>query len=684
MRGLCFAWFSGAILVVFGVVGCSGDDFGVDGHDAGGGAASGTGGNGPTGGAAGTGGQAGASGGGSAGVSGTGGDAGAAGVGGTAGLGGDGGAGGDAGSACPSGFADCDDDPSNGCETSVDSDLDHCGFCDNVCVAVNGDSSCVEGSCKLDCYDGFADCDGIEATGCEQDVYSDLAHCGDCDKLCTIQGGGDAACSGGVCGVSCAEGIADCDGNAANGCETDVYGDPSNCSGCDIECSSVNGTATCSAGACAIACASGFGDCDGKVSTGCETNTKTDPSHCGSCSTACSNVNGTPQCTNSQCSTVCDVGFGDCDNSVLNGCETNTNTSALHCGQCNMACVVYPNATAPCTGGACEMVCKAGFENCNQTTTDGCEATLATDMYHCGACDHSCLGGTCVGGKCQPIEIATAQDKPWGIALTDTQVYWTNQGTTGLSGTVRVRLKSGGTISTIASSQADPRGIAASTAFVLWANHGIGATAGNISRIDYGSGSTTPSVWVSNQASAYDVFITSAAYWTRDAASGSVESQKLGVTTGVTVAVNQASPGGVVVGADAYVYWTYSNGIRRGKPNSTYETIVTTTDTPVFVAVDDTNVYWTSTGATYRAAKQAGATAQVLSTSGSGGRGIVVEAGQVYWCGADAIWKVPVTGGAAVQLATNLQNPWDIAVDDQFVYWTENVSSGKVRKVVKQ
>ncbi|PKN44222.1 MAG: hypothetical protein CVU63_10960, partial [Deltaproteobacteria bacterium HGW-Deltaproteobacteria-20] len=172
MRGSCFAWFSGAILVVFGVVGCSGDDFGVDGDDAGGGAASGTGGNGPTGGAAGTGGQAGASGGGNAGASGTGGEAGAAG--GTAGLGGDGG--GDAGSTCPSGLADCDDDPSNGCETSVDSDLEHCGFCDNVCVAVNGDPSCVQGTCKLDCHDGFADCDGIEATGCEQDVYSDLAH----------------------------------------------------------------------------------------------------------------------------------------------------------------------------------------------------------------------------------------------------------------------------------------------------------------------------------------------------------------------------------------------------------------------------------------------------------------------------------------------------------------------------
>jgi hypothetical protein len=202
----------------------------------------------------------------------------------------------------------------------------------------------------------------------------------------------------------------------------------------------------------------------------------------------------------------------------------------------------------------------------------------------------------------------------------------------------------GGTASTIASSQADPRGIGASAERVVWANHGIGATVGNISRIDYSSGSTTAVVWTSNQSSAYDLLITtSGAYWSRDAANGSVETRKHGVATGLTVAVDQASPGGIALDTDATVYWTYSNGIRMGRPSLPYETIATTTDTPAFVALDATNVYWTSTGATYR-----------------------------------------VTGGTAIQLATSLQSPRDIAVDDQFVYWTENVASGKVRKVVKQ
>src|SRR5690349_7067990 len=31
---------------------------------------------------------------------------------------------------------------------------------------------------------------------------------------------------------------------------------------------------------------------------------------------------------------------------------------------------------------------------------------VATNPKHCGACFHDCLGGQCVGGACQPIQLA--------------------------------------------------------------------------------------------------------------------------------------------------------------------------------------------------------------------------------------------------------------------------------------
>ncbi len=68
---------------------------------------------------------------------------------------------------------------------------------------------------------------------------------------------------------------------------------------------------------------------------------------------------------------------------------------------------------------------------------------------------------------------------------------------------------------------------------------------------------------------------------------------------------------------------------------------------------------------------------------GDQGRGIAVDAEHVYWCAQSAIWRVPLAGGKAVKLAQDQQNRWEIAVDGSFVYWTENVDSGAVRKVAK-
>src|SRR5207247_478165 len=136
-----------------------------------------------------------------------------------------------------------------------------------------------------------------------------------------------------------------------------------------------NGTPTCTAGSCGIACNVGYGDCDGILSNGCESNLNTNSAHCGTCITACpSYPNSTPTCTAGACGVACNGGYGDCDGIASTGCETNLNTNATHCGTCPTVCPSYPNSSPTCAAGACGIACSAGFGDCDGMAGTGCEA----------------------------------------------------------------------------------------------------------------------------------------------------------------------------------------------------------------------------------------------------------------------------------------------------------------------
>jgi hypothetical protein len=327
------------------------------------------------------------------------------------------------------------------------------------------------------------------------------------------------------------------------------------------------------------------------------------------------------------------------------------------------------------------MTCNTGWQDCNNAKNDGCEIDLKTDPLNCGACWHSCWGAACVDGKCQPIDVATSQDRPTGIALNDTSIFWATQGTTGATGTLRMRSKTGSSTVTIASGLAAAQGVSANSTTVAWANAGVGTVTGSIQYADLTAAGNPVSTSASSQTGAFGVFLLSGSVtWTRNS---DVFAKKLAVATINTVASSQPTPLGITQD-DSFIYWATGAGIRRGGVSKPVEVVVSTSSAAWDVAVDDSHVYWTSTVSTFRAPKTAFATAQDLSQGvGSQGRGIAVHDGIVYWCAQSSIWKVPAGGGTAIEIAKNLQNPWEIAVDGTFVYWTENVSAGSVRKVAK-
>src|SRR5439155_977554 len=139
---------------------------------------------------------------------------------------------------CLPGFQDCDANPMNGCEASLNNDNNNCGGCGKRCMLANAMPICLVGMCSISsCNNGYKNCDGNIANGCETNVASDLNNCGGCGKVCMGMGqNAVAACVNGACSLSCNPGYGNCDGNLGNGCELDVRADPKNCGGCGIAC----------------------------------------------------------------------------------------------------------------------------------------------------------------------------------------------------------------------------------------------------------------------------------------------------------------------------------------------------------------------------------------------------------------------------------------------------------------
>jgi hypothetical protein len=307
---------------------------------------------------------------------------------------------------CAAGFGNCDNDPANGCEANLNSTVSACGACGRACNLPNATAACASGACVVaQCNAGFGDCDGNPANGCETSLAGSVSHCGRCGNACPSING-TATCAMGACALACNAGFGNCDGNPANGCETNLATTASSCGMCGRACALPNATAGCASGQCTVAsCAAGFGNCDNNAANGCETNLSTTVSACGACGRACSLANATPVCMGGQCAVgSCTTGFGNCDGNPANGCEVNLNTTPASCGMCGRACSL-PNATAGCAGGQCTVAsCTAGYGNCDNNAANGCEVNLNTTAAHCGACGRACATGqVCSNGTCSNI-----------------------------------------------------------------------------------------------------------------------------------------------------------------------------------------------------------------------------------------------------------------------------------------
>jgi hypothetical protein len=262
----------------------------------------------------------------------------------------------------------------------------------------HGTGLCVDSKCEFaECDPEFGDCDvdagaGRLGNGCETSVSFNDEHCGDCNLACeTPDGTSENTCGGdgATCQPTCVDDFGDCNENPRDGCETNVLANREHCGSCDVECLNTNADNECVQGECVPDCDSGYESCNEDPNDGCEQSLHT-VQHCGGCDQDCSSANGgTPACPAGECTVDCSGAYQNCndEDEERDGCETNTNTNPAHCGDCGEPCGDEHVEDVACSGGSCVPTCSEGF--CVDDPDEGCTEAVGTSD-NCSECGDTC------------------------------------------------------------------------------------------------------------------------------------------------------------------------------------------------------------------------------------------------------------------------------------------------------
>lgn len=76
-------------------------------------------------------------------------------------------------------------------------------------------------------------------------------------------------------------------------------------------------------------------------------------------------------------------------------------------------------------GDAAAPTCSTGLADCDGNPATVCETDTRTSATHCGACNRTCGGtATCQAGDCLPEKLTDALSKPFGLALAGPRLIW--------------------------------------------------------------------------------------------------------------------------------------------------------------------------------------------------------------------------------------------------------------------
>jgi hypothetical protein len=344
----------------------------------------------------------------------------------------------------------------------------------------------------------------------------------------------------------------------------------------------------------------------------------------------------------------------------------------------------------------------------------GCTAAqLMSDGANCGACGHSCLGGACAQGHCQPVTLASGLTNPVSVALDPAQVYFVESTATG---TVRSCPKTGcdgGVAPTLADTQPFPSGISCLGATLAWANNGQGAGHSDGALWSCGLPNCFPQAQAPMQpATAAVVLDADGVYFVQLLNPGMVSvCHAVNCLNPKRLLTDLLYPSALALDNGAVYVAAYGTGAADGAVYSCVRTGCGDAGFPIAlgertvsgIAVDGDYVYWTSQGTATAAADgevrrclKTGcpdAGAEILASGRLSPYSIAVDNGRVYWTERGTrpdlrdgvIASCPVAGCSSGPdvLATGQVDPHGLALDGTALYWGSNGPAAAVKKLAR-
>ncbi len=342
-----------------------------------------------------------------------------------------------------------------------------------------------------------------------------------------------------------------------------------------------------------------------------------------------------------------------------------------------------------------------------EASVDGGCGDTTSSKDNCGRCGHSCLGGECAQGMCQPFTLTKIDDGAWGLAVDGTTVY-----VAGLLNNeiVRVAKNTGAVLSVdTASDILVPAWVAVGASSMVWSNRSSGT--GSVASCPItGCGGNSPKVLVPVADRPNGVLVDGDTLYWAESYGGTLNSAHLSDGSSPTVLVPSSlgyQPYRMALHGE-YLYFTdVANGhVVRVPKSGGPAVILGTSSSPAGIAVTDDTVYWADsqdmTGRILSVPNadppDAGAAPTDLAWQQDVAFSVAVDDVNVYWVAsatsttaAGAVRMCPRSGcpgNGPITLAAQLAYPVDLALDESAIYVTifgldSGPSDGALLKIAK-